>query len=254
MIYLFFDVEVELLINNDNTNPDGIFVLNGQIFSANDLINAMRKQGLRIHLTRDGLSIDGEQITSISSLDENQCPLAGTCEKRVALIEFLKLQKTQNAREGFHRENHFGYESSSNSFSRNSEQEDFQMRREDSRRDFIKANNHDLFEGNVSNTPGLFDEPVEEVRGLFDEPDLFSEPETNQFEDSFNRDDSSEENSFSRDDLFSDQNKRGSHQHSDQPFCPECGFDVQSSWNTCPNCSHKIVRRAATKNKNYHFQ
>ena len=74
------------MINNENNNPDGIFVLNGQIFSVNDLINAMRRQGLRIHLTRGGLSIDGEQISSISSLEGNKCPLASTCEKRVALI------------------------------------------------------------------------------------------------------------------------------------------------------------------------
>lgn len=237
------------MINNDNNNnPDGIFVLNGQIFSVNDLINAMRRQGLRIHLNRDGLSIDGEQITSISNFDENNCPLASTCEKRVALIDFLKLQKTQNVRENYHQANRFEHESSPDIFGSNHEQEDFQMRRESPRRDFIKPNNHDLFEGNVSNSPGLFDEPVEEIRGLFDEP------ETKQFEDSFYHDDSSEEQSFSRDNIFSDHNRRGTPQTSEQPFCSECGFDLQSSWNTCPNCSHKITRRVGAQNKNYHFQ
>ncbi|MHA1155606.1 MAG: hypothetical protein ACTSQK_05815 [Candidatus Heimdallarchaeota archaeon] len=242
------------MINNDNNNPDGIFVLNSQIFSVNDLINAMRKQGLRIHLTRDGLSIDGEQITSISSLDENKCPLAGTCEKRVALVEFLKLQKTQNAQENYHRGNRFEQEASPDIFSRSNELEDLQNRREDSRRDFIKPNNHDLFEGNVSNSPGLFDEPVEEIRGLFDEPDLFTEPETKQFEDSFYRDDSLEEKSHSQDDMFSDTSRRRPQQESEQPFCPECGFDIQPSWNTCPNCSHKITRRVEARNKNRYFQ
>jgi len=243
------------LINNENNNnPDGVFVLNGQIFSVNDLINAMRRQGLRIHLNRDGLSIDGEQIASISSFDENKCPLAGTCEKRVALIDFLKLQKTQNTREDYHRENRFDRESSPDIINRNYEQEDFQSRRENPRRDFIKPNNHDLFEGNVSNSPGLFDEPVEEIKGLFDEPDLFSEPETKQFEDSFHRDDSKEEKSFSRDDMFSDHSRRGLQQENEQqPFCSECGFDLQPSWNTCPNCSCKITRRASQNSKNYHF-
>ncbi len=254
MIYLFYTIEVEPLINNDTNSPDGIFVLNGQIFSVNDLINAMRRQGLRIHLNRDGLSIDGEQITSISSFDENKCPLASTCEKRVALVDFLKLQKTQNVREDYHQENRTEHEPSSDIFGGNHEQEDLQMRKENPRRDFIKPNNHDLFEGNVSNTPGLFDEPVDEIRGLFDEPDLFSEPETKQFEDSLYRNDSLEEKSFSRDDMFSDHSRRGSHQESEQPFCSECGFDLQSSWNTCPNCSHRINRRAGIKNKNYHFQ
>ena len=241
------------MINNDNTNPDGIFVLNGQIFSVNDLINAMRRQGLRIHLNRDGLTIDGEQITSISNLDENQCPLASTCEKRVALVEFLKLQKKQNSRDRYHQNHRIGYDSSPDIFSED-EDEDFQLRREDSRRDFIKANNHDLFEGNVSNSPGLFDEPLEEGRGLFDEPDLFSEPESKQFEDSPYRENSFEEKSFSRDDLFTEPKRQDSRQDTDQPFCPECGFDIQPSWNSCPNCSYKIIRRPVTKNKNYYFQ
>ncbi|NHJ03372.1 MAG: hypothetical protein EAX90_00990 [Candidatus Heimdallarchaeota archaeon] len=240
------------MINNDN-KPDGILVVNGQIFSASDLINIMRRHGIRIGMNREGLIIDGEQVVSISNLDDNKCPLAGTCEKRVALVEFLKLQKTQEIRSSQYEEERLNY-SEASLFYDNHENQNNDFRREEPRNDFIKPNNHDLFEGNISNQYGLFDEPpVVRDRGLFDEPPLFSEPEENQFEDSLYQESNDfEQKPNQNEDYY--QEKRQFNQHeSQQPFCSECGFDLKSSWISCPNCGNRVIRKAISKEKNYFF-
>ncbi len=250
---LFFLVVVSLMINNNTNNPDGIFVLNGQIFSVNDLINIMRRHGISIRLTRDGLSIDGEQINSVSNLDGNKCPLAGNCEKRVALVEFLKLQKSQPMYQDRPYDRPTNYDEPSFSSRDNYDyQEDYRDNyqdlrrdspREEQSRDFIKPNNHDLFEGNVSNSRGLFDEPPpqEEVRGLFDEPDFTAESNDDYFENSFFNRNEYTERELSREDQFSSRNNRSEPRDTNQNFCKRCGFDVDPNWNSCPKCGQRIL-------------
>ena len=133
---------------NYEDNPDGIFVLNGQIFSVNDLINIMRRHGIRIHLNRNGLTVDGEQITSITNLDGNRCPLAPACEKRVALIEFLKIQKSQVT--SYSRDD--SYEDYEPPLARPMQERDsyLEQKREPTRRDFIQPNNHEMLPSNKS--------------------------------------------------------------------------------------------------------
>ncbi|HUT80796.1 MAG TPA: hypothetical protein VMZ29_06280 [Candidatus Bathyarchaeia archaeon] len=246
------------MINNNNNNPDGIFVLNGQIFSVNDLINIMRRHGISIRLTRDGLSIDGEQISSVSNLDGNKCPLAGNCEKRVALVEFLKLQKSQPMNQERVYDKPTNYDSPSVSSRDNFDyQEDFRdnyqdLRRDSPRdeqsRDFIKPNNHDLFEGNVSNSRGLFDEPPqEEVRGLFDEPDFKDESNEDYFENSFFNRNEYSERELSREDQFESKGYRPEPREMNQHFCKRCGFDIDLSWNSCPKCGQRIISQNPQK-------
>ncbi|MHA1188218.1 MAG: zinc ribbon domain-containing protein, partial [Candidatus Heimdallarchaeota archaeon] len=105
----------------------------------------------------------------------------------------------------------------------------------------------------INNSRGLFDEPEEEpIMGLFDEPDIFSSPEVqrrdssqdDQFFDSNNDDYREDSRSLPRDKPYSANNQDyGVHNRSQQPFCSECGFDMNPTWNSCPNCGHKIIRR-----------
>ena len=242
------------MINNDE-KPDGIMVINGQIFSASELITIMRRHGIRIGMNREGLIIDGEQVTSISNLDDNKCPLAGTCEKRVALVEFLKLQKNREIRDSHQFDESINYREASLFYDNNDEENHFdEFRREEPRNDYIKPNNHDLFEGNVSNQIGLFDPPhtENENRGLFDEPPLFSEPKSNQYEDSFYQEDNDFEQNQRQDDFYPERNQN-QRQDTNQPFCSECGFDLKPNWVSCPNCGYRVVRKSGVKEKNYFF-
>ncbi|NHJ46889.1 MAG: zinc ribbon domain-containing protein [Asgard group archaeon] len=231
-------------------NPDGIFVLNGQVFSVNDLIAVMRRHGIRIRLNRDGLSVDGEQITSISNLDSNKCPLAKSCDKLSALMDFLKLQKSQESRErAYDRRDSVEppYIQDSQQDYRDDFREDY--RRDKSKRsDFIKPNNHDLFEGNVSNSQGLFDEPSPpESQGLFDEPSYSNDKDNSLFEDSLFRQDDYEEPEYSRDNQFQDRSYKDDSRVQDQLFCQKCGFDVDSNWNSCPRCGQRIAQNNRQK-------
>ena len=250
--YFLFEV-LDMLNNDDNT--DGIFVVNGQIFSATDLLDVMRRHGIRIRVSRDGLNVDGEQISSISHLDHDKCPLASTCEKRVALVEFLKLQKSQDRAP--HRyddnSNYSSYSERDGFMQQDDQEDDYEFDRDTRRSDFIRPNNHDLFEGNVSQQAGLFDEPSTPTRerGLFDEPDLFSDSRDERpFEETFYQDNSNqEERSFRQPDNFS----RQTQQESNQPFCSECGFDLKPNWVSCPNCGHRVLRHSRNVNKNQFY-
>ena len=153
-----------------------------------------------------------------------------------------------------------------------SQNSEYLERKEEPRRDFIKPNNHDLFEGNINNSRGLFDEPEEEpIMGLFDEPDIFSSPENQRSSSSHeeplfgsnndygNSDYSSNDfredsRPVSRDRTYSsnDQDYRVQNR-SQQPFCSECGFDMNPSWNICPNCGHKVVRRNSNNSDKLFF-
>jgi len=237
LIHIFV---VVLKMFDRRDNPDGIFVLNGQVFSVNDLITAMRRHGIRIHLNRDGLSIAGEQISSISNLDGNRCPLANSCEKLSALMDFLKMQNSQEFQERVydHRDNiepPYIHE----------QQQDYNdnYRRDDSRRsDFIKPNNHDLFEGNVSNSRDLFDDPPQEQRGLFDEPTFDNNDESSFFEDQvFGRNDY-DDSEYSREKHYIDRPYRDEPQ--EQLYCQKCGFDLNSNWNSCPRCGQRIAQNS----------
>lgn len=221
-------------------NPDGIFVLNGQVFSVNDIIAIMRRHGISIRLNRDSLTVDGEQISSISNLDSNRCPLANSCEKLSSLMDFLKMQKQHEFQERVsdqraNIEPPYVHDS----------QQDYndEYRREDSRRsDFIKPNNHDLFEGNVSNSRSLFDEPPQEQRGLFDEPifDNNNDDESSYLEDQvFGRSDY-DDSEYSREKQYFDRSYREESQ--EQLFCQKCGFDLNSNWNSCPRCGQRIAQ------------
>ncbi|MHA1211861.1 MAG: zinc ribbon domain-containing protein [Candidatus Heimdallarchaeota archaeon] len=228
-----------MINNNDNNNPDGIFVLNGQIFSVNDLINVMRRHGMRIRLTGNGLSVDGEEISSITNLDDNRCPLAGQCDKRIALIDFLKLQRSQDTRQDHFQD--YRPANDSQMFSSSQIQKPHtEAYREEPSRDFIKPNNHDLFEGNVSRNTGLFDEPQqhqpqEEMRGLFDEPSFQSESE----DSFFNRTEYSEQE-LPRDNQFGSRDSRPEPRDMNQHFCNRCGYDINPTWNSCPKCGQRV--------------
>ncbi|MFW9921898.1 MAG: zinc ribbon domain-containing protein [Candidatus Thorarchaeota archaeon] len=239
---------------NNNNNPDGIFVVNGQIYSAVELINAMRRHGIHVRVSPNGLNIDGEQISSISNLDDNKCPLATTCDKRVALIEFLKLQKKQNMVNYNEKEFQIEPEPIHSLFDETLPlRNEPKNRRESSRRDFIKANNHDLFDGNISSKPGLFDEPISQDGGLFDGPDLFSAHESSQFEDSFYKEqDHYEERKTLQNESISQKRNLDYHEK-DQPFCSECGFDLKPNWVSCPNCGYRIIRKNVQNDKNYFY-
>lgn len=251
------------MMDFEGNNPDGIFVVNGQVFSINDLLNVMRRHGMRIRVNANGLYIDGEQINSITNFNDNKCPLAKTCEKRVALIEFLKLQKNQQQSKDYSQRD-FSYESEPQSFYQdtyedsNDQDNYFEQKEDKPRRDFIRPNNHDLFEGNVEESRGLFDEPVTEARGLFDEPDLFSESETSNFEDSFYKerpehfDDRREPNDNPYRENTRD-NRSFTRDNPEQPFCAECGFDLKPSWVSCPNCGYRIIRKKRPSERNFRY-
>jgi len=235
----------------DDINPKGVFVVNEQIFSVTELLNLMQRHGIRVKVNRDGLMINGECISSVANFEDNRCPLATSCEKRVALVDFLKVQKS---RESYRPMNSHTQEyEAPEAYPTMSQNSEYLERKEEPRRDFIKPNNHDLFEGNINNSRGLFDEPEEEpIMGLFDEPDIFSSPEVqrrdssqdDQFFDSNNDDYREDSQPLPQDKPYSANNQDyGVHNRSQQPFCSECGFDMNPTWNSCPNCGHKIIRR-----------
>ncbi|NHJ86724.1 MAG: hypothetical protein FK734_14765 [Asgard group archaeon] len=261
------------MFSGNDKKSDGIFVLDGQIYSANDLINAMRRHGIRLQITRNGIAIEGEQISSISNLEDNKCPLAGTCEKRVALVEFLKLQRQQSFSQRTTPQDDL-YEDDFDNFDRSSEFTSYPQNRDDTptsrrdnsrtNRDFIKPNNHDLFEGNVRQSNGLFDDqPVDDARTLFDEPEFRSTPDKSFFEDSFYDDDNDDYDSdmdYSRDKPsysssknfdFSRQQQRS---HQDQSYCRRCGSDVDPNWVVCPKCRAEIKPRAQVSDEDYLFK
>lgn len=241
---------------------DGIFVLNGQIFSVNDLINTMRRMGISIRLTRDGMTVDGEHINSITDLDGNKCPLAGNCEKRVALVDFLKLQKKRSAVDErpvvpptAFEESLYSYPRDSYSTQQQSQHSRQDFRSEEPARDFIKPNNHDLFEGNVSGPQDLFEESRDEPSGLFDEPDFRSELEEKLFEDSFFSRSEYSDDDFSREkpqfdsrDTRDTRDSRGYFDNRDdfnqrsenQLYCKKCGYDLEQTWSTCPKCGSRV--------------
>ncbi|MBK5114478.1 MAG: hypothetical protein KGD59_09110 [Candidatus Heimdallarchaeota archaeon] len=232
---------------NYEDNPDGIFVLNGQIFSVNDLISIMRRHGIRIHLNRDGLTIDGEQISSISNLNGNKCPLATACEKRVALVEFLKLQKTQDTRD-----DSYGYEPP---LARPMQEREplSEYRKEPTRRDFIQPNNHDLFEGNISDSSKLYNEPEKVERPQFDDDDFFDDPRESQFEDSlFQRKEYPQEKEYSREKQVYDYDDYKTEELSNS-YCKRCGYDLNSAWNSCPKCGQRVLVEKAS-NEDYLFK
>ncbi|MHA1366696.1 MAG: zinc ribbon domain-containing protein [Candidatus Heimdallarchaeota archaeon] len=221
------------------------------IFSVTELLNLMQRHGIRVKVNRDGLMINGECISSVANFEDNRCPLATSCEKRVALVDFLKVQKS---RESYRPMNSHTQEyEAPEAYPTMSQNSEYLERKEEPRRDFIKPNNHDLFEGNINNSRGLFDEPEEEpIMGLFDEPDIFSSPEVqrrdssqdDQFFDNNNDDYREDSRPLPRDKPYSANNQDyGVHNRSQQPFCSECGFDMNPTWNSCPNCGHKIIRR-----------
>jgi predicted RNA-binding Zn-ribbon protein involved in translation (DUF1610 family) len=257
------------MINTDR-HSDGIIVVNDQIFSVQDLLRAMHRLGINIRLTRDGLIVDGERISSISKLDDTSCPLAKTCEKRIALVEFLKLQQdrsrvqtkeTTPSRDIFSHNSPLLFQENKNDYPYKQQdtkdslyqtsQREHGIRR-DSNSDFIKPNNHDLFEGNVSEPDRSF--PLEEeeeednpLKGLFDEPDIYSnvgDNSNNDFEQRLFYDEQpiggqtfdDEESFLDNRDHYSDQ------EETDKPFCSECGFDLEPNWNSCPNCGYKVIR------------
>jgi len=244
-----------MLSGNDNSNSNGIFVLNGQVFSVNDLINAMRRQGIHIHLSKDGLSIDGEYIPSITNLEGDRCPLAKNCEKRIALVEFLKLRKKEGTFD-------FEREPRQSSFQDSSFTREFPIKertRESPTPDFIQPNNHDLFEGNVSNSRGLFDEPVQESpRGLFDEPDFNADERDLSFEDSFfeQRPHEGFDSDFTQDNQGLSNTfdmHRDSHSQNHQLFCQRCGYDLQQNWKVCPSCGKQVEPQSSSHSEDYLF-
>jgi hypothetical protein len=233
---------------NYEDNPDGIFVLNGQIFSVNDLISIMRRHGIQIHLNRDGLTSDGEQISSISNLDGNKCPLATACEKRVALVEFLKLQKTQDTRG----DDSYGYEPP---LARPMQEREplSEYKKEPTRRDFIQPNNHDLFEGNISDSSKLYNEPEKVERPQFDDDDFFDDPRESQFEDSlFQRKEYPQEKEYSREKQVYDYDDYKTEELSNS-YCKRCGYDLNSAWNSCPKCGQRVLVEKAS-NEDYLFK
>ena len=244
----------------DEIKPEGVFVINDQIFSVTDLLSLMQRHGIRVKLNRDGLMIDGEYISSVANLDENRCPLATSCEKRVALVDFLKLQKSNTSYRPTNNSPVRDYDAPQ-AYPTMSQNSDYLERREEPRRDFIKANNHDLFDGNINNSnAGLFDEPEEPTRGLFDEPDMFSTPEVsrgNQNQDNqyFGNNDFGETRSLPQDRSYSNDNQDYSVQNKSQiqPYCSECGFDLNPTWNSCPNCGNKVFRGNSSGNDKLFF-
>ncbi len=229
---------------NYEDNPEGIFVLNGQIFSVNDLISIMRRHGIRIHLNRNGLTIDGEQITSISNLDGNRCPLATACDKRVALVDFLKLQKTQVAQE----EDNYDCEPPlARPMQERADSSDY--RKEPSRRDFIQPNNHDLFEGNISEKSNFYEEPEREERPQFEEESFYDNPREKQFEDSLFQSKQYPEKEYSREKQIHDYKT----EEPSNSYCKRCGFDINSTWNSCPKCGQRILVEKAN-NDDYLFK
>ncbi len=235
---------------NYEDNPEGIFVLNGQIFSVNDLINIIRRHGIRIHLNRNGLTIDGEQITSISNLDGNKCPLASACEKRVALVEFLKLQKTQVTSDS--RDTSFDdYEPP---LARPMQVRDSysEHKREPTRRDFIQPNNHDLFEGNISNRSSYYEEPERVERPQFEDDDFYEDPRDTQFEDSLFQSKEYPEKDFSREKQLYDYDDYRNEELSNS-YCKRCGYDLNPAWNSCPKCGQRALTEKAG-NDDYLFK
>ncbi len=235
----------------DDINQKGVFVVNDQIFSVTDLLNIMQRHGIRVKINRDGLMIDGEYISSVANLEENRCPLSTSCEKRTALVDFLKVQRSKESYRPMN--SHSREYEAPEAYPTMSQNPEYPERKEEPRRDFIKPNNHDLFEGNINNSRGLFDEPEEEpIMGLFDEPDIFSSPEVqrseplqdDQFYSSNNDDYREDSRPLPRDKPYSANDQDYSVQNrSQQPFCSECGFDMNPTWNSCPNCGHKVIRR-----------
>ncbi len=227
---------------NYEDNPEGIFVLNGQIFSVNDLISIMRRNGIRIHLNRTGLTIDGEQITSISNLDENRCPLATACDKRIALVEFLKLQKTQVTQEA----DSYDYEPPlARPMQERGDSSDY--RKELSRRDFIQPNNHDLFEGNISDKPNFYEEPEREERPQFEDDNFYDNSRDKQFEDSLFQSKKYPEKEYSREKKIYDYDEYKTEELSNS-YCKRCGYDLNSAWNSCPKCGQRILVERASNN------
>jgi len=243
----------------DDINPKGVFVVNDQIFSVTDLLNIMQRHGIRVKVNRDGLMIDGEYISSVANFEDNRCPLATSCEKRVALVDFLKVRRSREAYRPMN--SHSREYEAPEAYPTMTQNPEYLERKEGPRRDFIKPNNHDLFEGNINNSSGLFDEPEEEpIMGLFDEPDIFSSPEVqrrdssqdDQFYD--NNNDYSDSRPLPRDRSLSTNDQDYSDQNrSQQPFCSECGFDMNPTWNSCPNCGYKVVRKNSTNSDKLFF-
>jgi hypothetical protein len=236
----------------DDANPKGVFVINDQIFSVTDLLSIMQRHGIRIKVNRDGLMIDGEYISSIANLEDDRCPLSTSCEKRVALVDFLKVQRSKESYRPMN--SHTREYDAPQAYPTVTHNPEYLERKEEPRRDFIKPNNHDLFEGNINNSNAdLFDEPEEPIMGLFDEPDIFSSPDVhrgNQSQDdqyygnsNNNSNDYSDSRPLPRDRPYSSNDQEfGVHNRSQQPFCSECGFDLNPTWNSCPNCGYKVVR------------
>ncbi|MEA2070043.1 MAG: zinc ribbon domain-containing protein [Asgard group archaeon] len=249
-------------------NQKGIFVINNQVYSINDIISAMQRQGINVTIHSSGLMIEGERIPAISDFRGSNCPIAKTCEKRKALLQFLKLQKTQGRNSEF-----YSRETSAESYDysgsptrsygqREGEHHARTTHRTREQRDFIKPNNHDLFEGNITDDPDFsndfenthYEEDQEEDFELFDD-DLFSESSQEDFEkplfDEGYAQETYHEKANSRrrqrmdyeDDYPSDE----------KPFCPTCGYDLDSSWSICPNCGEKIVRKEKKQDKGLFF-
>lgn len=229
----------------DTRTIDGIFVLNGQIFSVDKLITIMRRHGIRISPSEDGLIIEGERISSLSNIGPNSCPLAQTCEKRIAITEFLKLQRKQHpSKRTTQSSDEYGSPLTHDDYSSHQQSITPTKKPGDSHRgSFIKPNNHDLFEGNIEDGPGLFDEPIEESEdfsSLFDEPESFREanrrtdikssqyPEKDYSEQFFSREQTNGHSTVKR--------------RTDEPFCPSCGTDIDPSWNSCPHCGKPLKK------------
>ncbi|MBD3192178.1 MAG: zinc-ribbon domain-containing protein [Candidatus Heimdallarchaeota archaeon] len=232
-------------MNNERT-IDGIFVLNGQIFSVNDLINIMRRHGIRISPAENGLLLEGERISSISAIEPNSCPLAQTCEKRMAIIEFLKLQKNQiHSKRTVKFPDDYDSQFTQDEYPPSHPQTIASPKKQgDSRRgSFIRPNNHDLFEGNIDDGPGLFDEPIDETEdfsSLFEEPESFQEPSRrSDIETHRHPEKEYSEQFFSRE---QNQEQSSIRRRADEPFCPSCGTDIDPSWNSCPHCGKQLKR------------
>ena len=132
---------------------------------------------------------------------------------------------------------------------------DSSFSREDSRRDFLRPNNHDLFEGNVSDPRVMYDEPEPESPGLFDEPDIRA-PEKPYFEDSFFQPDDYPERQQQQQQpqdrpLFDDPVSYREPQRQETSYCKKCGFDLNPSWNSCPNCGQRVIRRDSSDDYYY---
>jgi hypothetical protein len=256
----------------NNSSSEGIFVLNNQVFSVIDLINALRRQGIRIRLTRNGLSIAGNEITSITDLDNNRCPLAPTCERRVALMDFLKLRELRsrvsfqqnNPIENYpHQQQNLRQDSQSASypFSTYPNQEDTYPAQEEKRQSggFIEPNNHDLFEGNVDDSPSSFyDNPFrdeneeDEFSGaLFDddEDDYSASTEQSNFDGPLFPDNDDYEDT--QEPLFGDSPRftNPSNSSPQKTNCPHCGYQLDSSWVVCPKCGERITHQERPKSE-----